>query len=273
MSEGSPILNTSPGGKKRRLDRVTNTSCVWNVLQPIITSSFRSAPTVSATAVSNGVDASSVPDGGSTGYGGRGVIVEEAPSAYAEGGLPVNVEQSDEHRGPLFTTAFRSGTADSSLDEPEDSAAFDAIRSDLRDRFVEGFCTNKAITETRKNLLERTLLEIVGTHNHQCSLCLSSEVQQSRTVTVLWVGSAYRFEIEVPVWHCIACQECFTINPVEASCMPATAVQGWDLTKVPANGRALWFDLALVQVSQLTMFSVIFVVNAIVHSNSDRSTY
>lgn len=248
MSDGAPSLHVSPGGKKRRLDRVTGTTWIRGLLRPIIdhalgTSSF-----------GRGARLQQVDDGlgqACSANGGEGS--EDSDDQHLEGAEDVSIEQTGDavvhSAGDIFlASSFRAGTSHDQTTAADLSSAFDGVRADIRSKYLEALLRNNHLSEHRKEAVRASVVSAVANCGEACRSCHSHSVESERQVRVIWIGAAYRFEVQVPVWKCAACLERFSCNALDVACMPGTPVHAWDLTKVPAGAAALWFDLSLVKV-------------------------
>lgn len=159
-------------------------------------------------------------------------------------------DNKDAEAGDAFRDFdFITGGPAEQLFEEETPTAFDGIRAQMHAEFWRCLPANSMMFQGRKEAAEISLQTAIAAHCSQCPRCNSTDCQtQGPAVTVLWVGSSYRFELAVPRSRCCTCQFDFSLNPLQLGCLPATAVQGWDLTKVAFGGRPVWFDLQLLQV-------------------------
>lgn len=91
-------------------------------------------------------------------------------------------------------------------DEQPDSA-FDSVRPEMHAYHLESLAANRSIRLDRKRDMESSLLTAITAALSQCPCCGSDETcAQGPSVTVVWVGLAYRFELLVPICHCSLCQ-------------------------------------------------------------------
>ena len=116
-------------------------------------------------------------------------------------------------------------------------------------QYWESLTANLLVFEGRKEVSKASLVAAIAGHGSHCPKCASTDIRtHGPAVTVLWVGISLRFELAVPRRKCCVCQHEFSLKPLQLGCLPATAVQGWDLTKVVFGGRPMWFELQLLQV-------------------------
>ena len=200
-------------------------------------------------------------------------ILEAAPSRTARPHPAINVRAAADHslQEPIdgdvqpdtgfednempeaadtfFSFDINAGGLPEQLLQEESSSAFDSIRAQMHAEYLESLPANLLMFKGRKEATEVSLLAAIAAHGRHCPNCGSVDhCTQGPSVSVLWVGLSYRSELAVPTWHCCACQHTFSLKPLQLGCLPATAVQGWDLTKVAFGGRPIWFDLQLLQV-------------------------
>ena len=136
-------------------------------------------------------------------------------------------------------------------DEQPDSA-FDFVRPEMHAQYIECLAANRVMRMERKQQMESSLRTAIAALGSTCPCCGSNELRaQGPGVTVIWVGLTYRFELPVPISYCSLCQHTFTVRPLQISCMPATAVHSWDLTKAAYGTRPIWFDMDLIQVRSI----------------------
>lgn len=156
--------------------------------------------------------------------------------------------------GPEAGTAFHNfdfnaGGLPEQLLQEEAPSAFDSIRAQMHAEYWKSLPANIVMFQGRKEATKVSLLAAIAAHGSHCPRCNNMDLHtQEPAVSVLWVGASYRFELAVPRRHCCVCQHSFSLKPLQLGCLPATAVQGWDLTKVVFGGRPMWFDLQLLQV-------------------------
>ena len=133
--------------------------------------------------------------------------------------------------------------------EEQLDSAFDLVRPEMHAQYLACLAANRKMCAERKQQMECSLIAAIAAHLSHCPSCGSNEVcAQGLPVTVVWVGLAYRFELSVPISQCSLCESVFSVNPLQLNCMPATAVQSWDLRKAVYGSRPIWFDMDLLQV-------------------------
>ena len=131
---------------------------------------------------------------------------------------------------------------------------WDSLRRTLQEEYVCSLVQNTELLQMRKDSLRSTVEAAVRTAAQECPSCPDADGQMLsnvRTVSVLWVGSTFRFELQVPISVCHHCSQHFGVVPLRAGCFPSTPVYSWDLTRTPNDVRPIWFDLSLIKVCLL----------------------
>ena len=157
---------------------------------------------------------------------------------------------------PFTTFSFSPlGLLGELAQDEQPDLAFDSVRPEMHAYHLESLAANRSIQLDRKRDMESSLLTAITAALSQCPCCSSDETcAQGPSVKVVWVGLAYRFELLVPICHCSLCQHTFSVRPLQVSCMPATAVHSWDLTKAACGSRPMCFDMDLLQVRETLTF-------------------
>jgi hypothetical protein len=166
------------------------------------------------------------------------------PNNQEDMGTPLAEQQ-------LNTFSFSPILLEEAARDEQPDSAFDSVRPQMHAMYLSCLAANRVVCMERKQQMEESLLTAIAAFVSQCPSCNSNDVcAQGPPVTVVWVGLAYRFELQVPICHCSLCQHTFSVRPFQVNCMPATAVHSWDLTKAPYGSRAIWFDMDLLQVRE-----------------------
>lgn len=196
-------------------------------------------------------------------------VLQEAPDALpgfsdtSDGEAPGTNE--DGEKGPDFGDIY-SEPLQIELDTvrvrpegcPEQSAAgsadqlsdrWDSIREDLTSCYIRQLEQNNEILKNRMLSVQRNVQNAIALAASECPACCSdAHLTLSKEISVLWVGSNFRFQVSVPVTLCHACCKNFAVNPLQAYCFPSTPVHSWDLRAAPFGSRPVWFDLGLLKV-------------------------
>ena len=122
-------------------------------------------------------------------------------------------------------------------------------RGDPYTHYIASLVSNSDLVSARKEAIQSGVQAAIRAAARSCPCCLQShQLTQQTTQSILWVGSSFRFDLEVPVQICHGCGTQYSPKPLEASCMPASPVHSWDVSKAPYGSRPIWFDLSLVKV-------------------------
>lgn len=122
-------------------------------------------------------------------------------------------------------------------------------RETLYSHYVANLVSNTELIIARKDAIQAGVQAAIAAAASSCPCChRSHQLTQQATQRILWVGSSFRFDVEVPVQLCHGCGTQNSPRPLDAGCMPATAVHSWDVSKAPYGSRPIWFDLSLVKV-------------------------
>jgi len=122
-------------------------------------------------------------------------------------------------------------------------------REDLYSLYVASLVSNTDLVSARKEAIQSGVQAAITAAASSCPCCLQShQLTQRSTQSIMWVGTSFRFDLQVPVQMCHGCGTQYSPRPLEASCMPATPVHSWDVSKAPYGSRPIWFDMSLVKV-------------------------
>jgi hypothetical protein len=120
---------------------------------------------------------------------------------------------------------------------------------DLYTHYIASLVSNSDFVSARKEAIQSGVQAAIKAAASSCPCCLQShQLTQQATQSILWVGTSFRFDLEVPVQMCHGRGTQYSPKPLEASCMPASQVHSWDVSKAPYGSRSIWFDLSLVKV-------------------------
>jgi hypothetical protein len=167
--------------------------------------------------------------------------------------------------GPAAPAAAAGGRAAGNIVNPwaaaqaaQEQQKWDAIRPEIYRSYVEQLPDQVALAAELKLATKVALEQRLAAVQPCCRRCGSLDTMQvQQPACVLYIGTEYRFELQVPRYSChvVGCDGTFAPSPFAAGCFPATPVASWDVVQSRPGQGARWLDTRLLQLADSLIFT------------------